>query len=394
MSRGKAIALVDCDSFYASCEQLADPSLKGKAVCVMSNNDGCIVARSKEAKRLGVKMGMPVFIAKKEYPQAIYLSGRLGFYQDISNRVIEVLRDFSPTIEVYSIDEAFLDLTGLRKLHRKNYLQMAADIRHEVNRQVGIPVSVGVSLSKVLAKLATENAKKGDGYHRIGFRSIDKALKEADIGDIWGIGGNTAALLNKFGIYCAYDLCTQSDRWVSKILGKRGLELKYELIGESVYPVVAHTALPKSIQKTRSFGEFTREAVDIRGALHYHCHRACRKLRQLGLKTQSIGILLKTRDFKTTFAKRVLLKPTDWEFEICEAIDSLFYEIFTPGPLYRACGVILYQLSESREEQLSLFDDPSQRSKRESLAKTWDFLEQKYGYDVVTKGIYTPDPSK
>ena len=380
----KAIALVDCDSFFASCEQFRDPSLLNKPVCVLSNNDGCVVARSREAKMLGIKMGMPAFQAKKLFPHAHYISGDLKFYGEISARVMNILVEISPLVEIYSIDEAFLDLTGLRKLYRRSYLEIAAFIRQEVKNKVGIPVSVGVSLTKTLAKLSTERAKKQDGFYKIGFRDIDNELKKTELIDIWGIGNNTAALLNKFGIYTAYDFTGQNENWIKKILGKKGLELKLELLGESVYPISDEQILPKSIQKTCSFQNFTSDAQYIKNSLHYHAHRACKKLRKLGLKAQITGIMLRTKDFRVFYTKYALISPTDWEFEIFETINEIFEQIYSPDVIYRSSGVILENLTEI--SQLSLFNSAQNQAKQHNLTKIWDKLEKKYGRNIIHAG--------
>ncbi|MDD3012693.1 MAG: hypothetical protein PHC34_03215 [Candidatus Gastranaerophilales bacterium] len=381
----KAIALVDCDSFFASCEQFRNPCLLNKPVCVLSNNDGCVVARSKEAKMLGIKMGMPAFQAKKLFPQAHYISGDLKFYGEISARVMNILMEISPLIEIYSIDEAFLDLTGLRKLYRRSYLEIAAFIRQDVKNKVGVPVSVGVSLTKTLAKLATERAKKQDGFYTIEFRDINNELKMTELIDIWGIGINTAALLNKFGIYTAYDFIGQNESWIKKILGKKGLELKLELLGESVYPISDEQVMPKSIQKTCSFQSFTSDAQYIKNSLHYHAHRACKKLRKLGLKAQTVGIMLRTKDFRVFYAKHVLINPTDWEFEIFEAVNEVFEKIYCLDTIYRSSGIIFENLTKI--SQLSLFNSVENQAKQCSLMKTWDKLEAKYGRNIIQAGF-------
>lgn len=381
----KAIALVDCDSFFASCEQHRNPSLLNKPVCVLSNNDGCVVARSKEAKALGLKMGMPAFQAKKLFPDVYYLSGDLKYYGDISARVMNTLTEISPLIEIYSIDEAFLDLTGLRKLYRRSYLEIAAFIRQEIKNKVGVPVSVGVSSTKTLAKLSSERAKKSEGFYRIGFRDIDNELKKTDLIDIWGIGSNTAALLNKYRIYTAYDLITQNDNWLKKILGKKGIELKMELTGESIYPISNVQVMPKSIQKTCSFQTFTSDAQYIKNSLHYHSHRACKKLRKLGLKTQTVVVMLRTKDFRIFYGKQVLVNPTDWEFEIFEAVNKIFEQLYNPYIIYRSSGIIFENLTEI--SQLSLFNTIDNQTKQHNLAKTWDKLEKKYGQNIIQAGF-------
>ncbi|MGD9580741.1 MAG: hypothetical protein AB7V50_05175 [Vampirovibrionia bacterium] len=388
ITNNRAIALIDCDSFFASCEQLMNPKLRNKPVCVMSNNDGCIVARSKEAKKLGVKMGMPVFQAKREFPQVHYISGRLDLYGEISGRVMNILKRFSPTVEVYSIDEAFIDLTGLRKLYRKTYHEIGIEIRNTVIQEVGIPVSIGISSSKVLAKLATERAKKGAGCYTIGFRKITEELKNTQLIDVWGIGNNTTCLLNKYGIFTAYDLTLQKNSWIQKILGKKGLEIKYELTGDSIYVVTDKVELPQSIQKTSSFASFTADKNYIRNALHYHAHRACKKLRRLNIKTQVVGVMLRTKDFKILYGNNALLYPTNWEFEIFNSIDKIFLDIFTPDIIYRSSGVILGNFTEVDNSQLSLFENSEKRAIKAKLGTTWDNIEAKHGRNSILAGVY------
>jgi len=380
----KEIALVDCDSFFVSCEQLVNPSLLKKPVCVMSNNDGCVIARSKEAKQLGIKMGLPVFIAKKEFPGAVYLSGNMALYGEISARVMSKLKEFSPVVEAYSIDEAFLDLTGLKRLYRKPFIEVAQDIREKIKDEVGIPVSVGISSSKTLAKLATTRAKKDNGVYKIGFREISDELKKTPLIDIWGVGNNTAAFLGKYGIKTAYELILLEDGKIKQLLGKKGLELKYELMGESLYPVSDKYVAPKSIQKTSSFAQFTSKKSYILQSLHYHTHRACIKLRKLGLKTKTVGVMLRTKDFIIHTEKAVLLQSTDWEFDINKAVNLMFEKIYGKDTIYRSSGVYLSDLAE--DSQLSLFSSTPDTTKSTNLSKAWDKLENKYGRGVITTG--------
>jgi DNA polymerase-4/DNA polymerase V len=379
------IALVDCDSFFVSCEQLMNPALLNKPVCVMSNNDGCVIARSKEAKTIGIRMAMPVFMAKKEFPQGIYLSGNMALYGDISNRVMATLKEYSPLIEVYSIDEAFIDLTGLSKLYDKSYLEIARDIRDGVKENVGVPVSVGVSSTKVLAKLASERAKKANGVYRIDFNDITDELRNTDISEIWGIGKNTTALLNKYGIRTAYQFSRIEDSKLTKLLGKKGIELKKELLGESIYPISDKYVLPKSIQKTSSFPQSTSDRAYITNSLNYHAHRACSKLRKLSLKTKTVGVMLRTKDFKVYYQKLQLMQPSDFEFDIQEAIKIIFAEIFAPDILYRSSGIIFDDFKE--DLQLSLFSSEQNNLKADSLTSAWDRLEDKYGRGILFIGV-------
>jgi len=378
------IALVDCDSFFVSCEQLMNPELLNKPVCVASNNDGCVIARSKEAKTLGIRMGMPLFMAKKEFPQGIYLSGNISLYGEISDRVMATLKEYSPVIEVYSIDEAFIDLTGLRKMYRKNYLEIIKEIRSGVINKVGVPVSIGTSSTKVLAKLASERAKKLEGVYRIGFRDINDELKKTDVSEIWGIGKNTSALLNKYSIRTAYQFTLVDDSKMTKLLGKKGIELKKELLGESISPLSDKYVPPKSIQKTSSFAKFTSDESYIMNSLNYHAHRACKKLRSINLKTKTIGVMLRTKDFQVFYQKIQLIQPTDFEFDIYEAIKIGFADIFIPDVIYRSSGVTFENLTE--QTQLSLFSSVQNNKKAEKITSVWDKLEDKYGRGIIYTG--------
>ena len=250
----KILALADCNNFFVSCEILKNPSLKGKPVCVLSNCDGCVVSRSNEAKKLGIKMGMPLFMAKKEFPDAIYLSSDLSFYHKISMRVMKILQDFSPSIEVCSIDEAFLDVSDLCKIYGvKNYLELAKFLHEKILNELGIPVSIGISTSKILCKIAVFKAKKQDFYYFLAFENIKEEISNICVEDIWSIGKNTASLLKSYGLYTAGDILKRDKEFFSHYMGKRGLELKFGLEGQNVLPINDKDEKPKSIQKTSSF---------------------------------------------------------------------------------------------------------------------------------------------
>ena len=279
----RVIALVDCNNFFVSCERLLKPELIGKPVCVLSNNDGCVVSRSNEAKKMGVEMGVPYFIAKNQFKKVIFLSGNLPYYCEISNRVMTKLQDFSPDIEIYSIDEAFLDLTGLRKTFNCSYEEITEKIVKEIKEEIGIDVSVGMSYSKVLAKLANDKAKHlqkilpDKKTYKIGFKNIQEELKGTLISEIWGIGKNTEALLKKYLIQSAYDFISQDDIWIKKKLGKIGLDLKQELLGNSINPVISGNVAPKSVSRSESFKEFQTNKNYIQKELNSHIHKVCKK---------------------------------------------------------------------------------------------------------------------
>ncbi len=384
----KVIALVDCDSFFVSCEQKVNPELKGKPVCVLSNKDGCVISRSKEAKKMGVRMGQPYFLAKDEFPDAVYVSCHHDLYGEISEDVMAVLREFSPNVQVYSVDEAFVELTGLKRLYKKNYLELAQFIREQIKERVDIPVSIGVSSTKTLAKLASDKAKKTDtGVYMIANKKIMSELQNTKIEEIWGIGKNLTILFKKAGILSAADLVAKEDVWLDKKVGIRALEMKHELLGEVVSPVVNEEKLPKSIQKTSAFGIFTSDLDFIKNQLNYHIHSACRKLRKIDCKAQTIGVMLRTKDFRVVYEKKMLSAPTSFEMEISDIAFELLQKIYSPSVVYRSTGIILDNLRCNTEEQLFLFSDDVLDSKKEKLSKCFDKLEAKFGKDIVQIGF-------
>ncbi len=383
----KTIALVDCDSFFVSCEQTVNPELKNKPVCVLSNRDGCVVARSREAKKLGIKMGLPYFMAKQDFPQAIYVSGHHDLYSEISEKVMAVLREISPTVDVYSIDEAFVDLTGLERLYKMNSLDIAKHIRQQVREKVDIPVSIGISSSKTLAKLASDKAKNElDGVYFIGAGNLENELKHTPVEDIWGIGRNLTLTMRKNGILNAYELVQKSDIFLDKLLGIRGLEMKHELLGEVVSPVTNIIKPPKSIQKTSALEQFSSDKDYLKNTINYHIHRACVKLRKLDGKTLEIGVLLRTKDYQVFVEKEILNTALDFELEISKIIFRLFDKIYNPNLVYRSTGVFFNRLVYNDAYQTFLFAQESDERK-EKLSKCFDRLEEKFGKNIIQTGF-------
>lgn len=381
------IALVDCDSFFVSCEQKINPELKNKPVCVLSNKDGCVISRSKEAKRMGVRMGQPYFMAKDEFPDAIYVSCHHDLYGEISTEIMNMLREFSPKVQVYSIDEAFVDLTGLKRLYQKDYLELAAFIREQIREKLDIPVSIGVSSTKTLAKLASDKAKYLDeGVYAIGKRKIQTVLENTSIDEIWGIGKKLTIQLKKYGILTAAELIKKDDFWLNKQIGIHGSEMKHELLGEMISPVVNEEKLPKSIQKTGAFGIFTSDLDFIKNQLNYHIHCACRKLRKIDCKAQVIGVMLRSKDYKVVYERIVLNTPTSFELEISDIAFELLAKIYSSQVTYRSTGIILDDLHCNSEEQLFLFSDSEIDTKKDRLSKCFDKLESKFGKDIIRIG--------
>ena len=392
MAKKHVIALVDCDSFFVSCEQSVNPELKGKPVCVMSGRGQCVISRSKEAKKLGIRMGMPYFQIEGQMKKAVFINANHELYCQISEKVMDVLKSFSPKVEIYSIDEAFVELTGLERLYKKNYLEIAQMIRQEVLDKVDIPVSIGVSSSKSLAKLASDKAKKAEeGVFLVGSRKIIPLLEKTSIDEIWGIGKNLSIMLRKHGILTAYELISQDDLWLNKQIGIHGLEMKHELLGEMVSPVSNEIKLPKSIQKTSALAKFSSDKNYLKNSLNYHIHRACVKLRKINAKCKGVSIFLRTKDFKVYCEKKVLNVSTDFELEISDIVFELLEKIYNPNILYRSTGVILDTFVFNNEAQMSLFSDNVVDERKDKLSKCFDKLEQRFGKDIIQTGFIKKD---
>lgn len=388
MNKQKIIALIDCDSFFVSCEQKRNIELKNKPVCVLSNPNGCVIARSKEAKMIGVKMGEPFFMAKKDHPQAIYIVADHEYYAKVSNQVMDILKNFSPYVEVYSIDEAFVDFTGLKRLYKKNFFDLAVFLRQKILDEVDIPVSIGVSTSKTLAKLASDKSKNIPSHiFLIGKRKLLKVLPKTNIDEIWGIGRKLTVRMKKNGILNAKELIEKSDTWLDKIIGIHGIEMKHELLGEMVSAVSNNNKIPKSIQNTRAFGIFTSDFNYIKNELNRHIHTSCRKLRSYNTKCNQIGVMLRTKDFKIFYTKKDLLAPVDFELDISKIAIELLKEIYDPNILYRSTGVILEKIGEQGSEQLSLYSQDIKNTKQENLSKCFDKLEKKFRKNIIKIGF-------
>ena len=388
MVKQRVIALVDCDSFFVSCEQKRDSSLKRKPVCVISNKEGCVISRSKEAKQMGIRMGEPLFMAKKEHPKGIYIVADHEYYAYVSNLVMSVLKDFSPYVQIYSVDEAFVDFTGLKRLYKKNYYTLALYLRQKILDEVDIPVSIGVSSTKTLAKLASDKAKHfKNGIYLIGQRKIIKELKNTKIEDIWGIGRRLTVALRRSGVLTAEELVAKSDEWLDKLIGIHGIEMRHELLGNMVSPVINEEKPPKSIQNTRAFCIFTSDFNYIKNELNKHIHTSCRKLRSYNTKCRQIGVMLRTKDFRVFYTKKELLAPVDFELEISKIAMDLLEDIYDPTVLYRSTGVVLERIGEEGIEQLSLYSDSQTIEKNKNLTNCFDKLEAKFGKNIVQTGF-------
>lgn len=388
----KYIALIDCDSFFVSCEQKTNPELKGKPVSVVSGDRGCVISRSKEAKKLGVKMGMPLFQAKEQFPKGIYINADHYKYTVISKQIMAILKDFSPFVQIYSIDEAFVDLTGLTKVYKKNYFELAKYLQDKIWNEVEIPVSIGVSRSKTLAKLASDFSKDKDvRITLIGKRKIEKFLKNTNVSEVWGFGRRLNNRLQGYYIKTAFDFVKKDDEWIKSKFGKNGLFTKYELLGELLSPVTNEITIPKSISNSRAFEEFSSDLRYIKNELQIHIHETCSRLRKINSKCSSIGLMLKRKDFQSYYLKAKLEHPTNFEFDISKEAFKLLEQVYEPNVLYRSVGIVLENFSGGSKEQLSILECNPDKIPHEKLGKALDKLEKKYGRNVVRTGFTTKD---
>ena len=381
------IALIDCDSFFVSCERVDNPSLQGKPVCVMTsdNDKGIIVSRSQEAKDMGIKMGAPYFQVKTSFSDAICLPTRHHRYSEISSQVMSVIKTFSPDVEEVSVDEAYIDLTGLNKVFKTTYTDLIKKIRQTILEKTNIPVSIGLSSSKTLAKLASDKAKKTKGIFVIRPDKIIETIGNESIDEICGIGAQSAKSLKFNGIFTIKDFINKDNTQIKKLLGITGFNLKLELSGTATSPVNATPKKPQSIQDTKSFEDFTDNFDFLHSQLNYHIHNASKKLRQWDGFCTEIGVLLRTKNFNSDTLYTKMEIATNSEPKLRQKALILLKQLYLPKTLYRSIGVELRKLSFNADLQQSLFEELEQND--DKLSRVLDDLEQKFGKDIVKLGL-------
>lgn len=378
------IALADCDCFFVSAERAFNPRLDGRAVAVLSNNDGCVISRSREAKALGLKMGEPYFMAKKRLPQVLYVRANHDLYRSISAKVMAKFKSFTPDVEVCSVDEAYLDLTGTKLLYRQNYIKTAQMIRQAVWDELHIPVSIGLSTTKTLAKLASDKAKNAGGVFAIGSAERNKILAQTLIADVSGVGRKLLLKMREECIFTALDFVMRPDYWVKARFGTHGVDLKAELSGIPLFKVEPDDKAPLSIQQTSALREFSSDIAVLKTDLCRHIHTACRKARSEGAKAAAIEVMLRTKDFKVVTARAKLDFASNQETEITPPALRLLTQLFTPAVVWRSTGITLTGLVYGEREQLDLFQ-PAKKSD-DRLGSILDELEEKFGKNIVHLG--------
>jgi len=382
-------ALADCNNFYASCERVFDPKLEGRPIVVLSNNDGCVVARSDEAKALGIKLGTPEFEIRDLLTahQVRIFSSNYVLYGDMSERVMETLQEFTPKIEVYSIDEAFLDFSGFAG---RDLTEYARKIRTTVKQWTGLPVSLGVATTKTLAKVANRLAKKSptaDGVvNFLGVTDLDAILAGIDVADVWGIGRNYTKMLKANNIASALDLRNADDRWIRRRMGVVGLRTVLELRGTSCYPLEHNPPAKQSIGVSRSFGNPIQTLEEMKQAVAMHVARAGEKLREQKLAAQVMTVFMMTDRFKdphpmyTTTVE--LPVATDDTQEMLRFAMCCTEQLFSKNRIYKKAGIFLMQLTPADQIQQNLFYDPD-REPSKRLMQAMDQINLKMGSGTI-----------
>lgn len=389
----KVFALVDCNNFYVSCERVFNPKLAHVPVMVLSNNDGCVVARSNEVKALGVKMGGPVFKVKDliEKHNIQVFSSNYTLYADMSKRVMETLRKFAPDIEIYSIDEAFLSLASLGL---NDYKSFGEKIRQTVLKWTGIPVSVGIAGTKVLTKAANEIAKKHSGVVDLincSEREIDSSLSQLDVSDVWGVGHKYTKLLRSNNIYTAKDLKYADTKWIRKRMTVMGERCVFELRGVSCFDFDRIPKPKKGICSSKSFGIPVETKHDLNESISSYVSRAAEKLRGQGSYANILVVYIMTNRFKkneqqySNSAHIKLIEPTSSTIDLTRAALCGLNQIYKPGYRYKKAGVLLEGIQPSTHIQRNLLCSFDRLKKQQDnrLMKTIDLINKKWGRDSV-----------
>ncbi|MEC8610514.1 MAG: Y-family DNA polymerase [Bacteroidota bacterium] len=386
------LALADCNNFYASCERVFQPKLEGKPILVLSNNDGCIIARSNEAKALGLKMGAPVFQLKKlieKYDVQLF-SSNFTLYGDLSKRVMSTILQEVKAMEVYSIDEAFMDFSG-----EGSPLEKGIALRKKVKQYTGIPISIGIAPTKTLCKVAGLIAKKhtSSGVFVLQEPSlIERALKWLPVNELWGVGRRHARMLNNMGIKNAYDLCRADDSWIKRRLSVVGLRMVKELKGTPCFLLEKEASKKKNICTSRSFGKSIATINELKEAVSNYASNCAYKLRKQKSCSSRISVFIHTNPFKPSdkqykgITSITLDTPTNDSIEIVRFAIQALEKLYRPNYRYKKAGVVVSDLVPQKQQQLSLFDHVD-RKKQQSIMTALDKINNNMGREKVRLAI-------
>ena len=388
-------ALVDCNNFYASCERAFNPYWNGRPVVVLSNNDGCVIARSNEAKAIGIKMGIPAYQIKTEIEQYNIgvFSSNYTLYGDMSNRVMTMLSSYSPNIEVYSIDECFLDFSGFERYNLKEY---GEDIVRTVTKGTGIPVSMGIAPTKTLAKVANKFAKKHKGYKGVCIIDTEekrvKTLKHTEIGDVWGIGGRHAKRLEKYGVHNALEFAQMPKAWVRQQMTVVGERTWKELNCEPCINMEQIAPPKKQICTSRAFGQTITEIEGLEEAVSSFASICAGKLRKQKSCAQSLMVFIHTNNFREDlpqYFQNCVLKlpvPTNNTPEIVHYALAALRNIYRKGYFFKKAGVIIMDIVPDSAIQQNIFDAVD-REKHKKLMDVVDRLNNGFTRNNLSLAI-------
>ena len=380
------IALADCNNFYASCERVFRPKLNGKPVVVLSNNDGCVIARSNEAKALGIKMGEPAFKSRDIFKRnGIHVfSTNFALYGDFSNRVMSILSDSVPSIEIYSIDEAFMNFRGIPKKE-----EFGIELREKVLQWTGIPISIGIAPTKTLSKVANSIAKKQRKNGVCVLMDKNETLeylKLFPVENLWGVGRRFSQMLQNNSIQNAYELTQKSDHWLQKHMSIVGLKMVKELRGEPCFDMVNGWRRKKSILTSRTFGHEIDNFKGLAQALSTYASMCAAKLRKEGSCAKTIHIMISTNPFKQNYrmnykgSKTIILEtPTNDGLEIVSRCIDALRSIYRRDCIYKRAGVIVSDIVPQSQVQLTFFHQHADIEKRQKLMTAVDKLNDGYG---------------
>lgn len=385
----RAILHLDADAFFASCEQSLNPDLKGKPV-VTGAERGIVSAASYEAKDLGINRGIPLWEVKKICPNAIILPSDYESYSLISTRIFDIMRQFTPQVEEYSIDEAFADLTGLQRPLHSSYQLIAENMKKIIELELGITVSVGVSVTKQLAKIAA-NFQKPSGLTIVPGPMIEYLLQKTPLEKVWGFGYNTVNYLQKYKLNNAYEFASKSEFWVKKHLNKSGLEIWQELRGQQVHQVSdAKHEEYKSISKTKTFKPPSSDPKYLTGQLIRNLESACIKARRHNLLANRVIVYLRQQNFQSTGFEIKLNQASNSALLITPLVKKTFEKIFNKDSEYRTTGIVLNHLTNNTEVQTSLFSNQLKIAKMERMTSVIDIINGKFGKHTIHQASSLP----
>ncbi|MES2409596.1 MAG: DNA polymerase IV [Patescibacteria group bacterium] len=381
----RAIIHIDGDAFFAGCEIASRPWLRGKLVVVGAER-GIACAFSYEAKALGIHRGMSIFEIRKKYPETIILSSNYLHYSMYSNRMVQIVGRYSSKVEHYSVDECFADITGMNEVLEMSYEEIARNIKNDLDTELGTTFSLGLSVTKVLAKCGSKH-KKPSGFTVVRKSEIQDFLKNVSIGKVWGIGTEGSKSLTRENIFTAYDLVSKSEEWVRTNHSKPIQEIHSELNGIQIFGLHRHETREdqKSIMCTRTFHPFSKDPSQVFSYLSKNIEEACARMRKLGLSSKNFSIFIKTKDFRYIGGEVKLIRETSYPEEILNEARKVFEKIFDKDLIYRTTGVRLGSLKPIVMQTESLFKENKNIGKGR-MYDVVDDIAHKFGEHSVFLG--------